>query len=79
MTKLTAEKAIENIKAITTTVFGQTVRKFNYGYQHRAALQAMAENNEISPKEYYKALKLVWDSSAMLDSCKRSEFEILNK
>ena len=77
MEKFTAEKAIETIKSATITIFGQTVREFNYGHQQRAELQKMAENSLISPIEYYKALKMIWSSSAMFDSCKRSELETL--
>ena len=62
MTKrLTAEQAIEKLKNETHVIFGISVKK-NTPLSIRTLLCAMAERNEISPKEYYRSLKLTRNS-----------------
>jgi len=59
-----AEQAIKNIKSETTELFGQKPLKHNHPWEVRSELQAMAEVNELSPSEYYRALKLTWPELA---------------
>jgi hypothetical protein len=79
MTQLTAQQAIDAITAETAKVFGQTAQKYNYGHEIREQLEMMAQANKTNPKEYYKALKIVWDGPAMLNCSKRAELEALEK
>lgn len=71
MTTYTATTAIAKIKAETTVFLGQVVRKHNYPIEIRHELQKMASINEITPSEYYRALKITWDK--MSDAEKASE------
>lgn len=59
--RLTAEQAIEKLENQTHVIFGVTAKK-NTPFSVRTKLCAMAERNEISPKEYYRALKLTKNS-----------------
>lgn len=66
MGRLTAEEAIERINKQAVT-----------SIQIRNQLQEMAENNKISPNEYWKALKIV--GLPKTESEKTDEYAILNK
>jgi len=57
---MTAEQAVKAIKAVKTTFLGQEVEAHATPIEVRRELQGMAENNEISPAEYHRALKLTW-------------------
>lgn len=74
--RLTAEQAIEKIKSERTNFFGINVRKINYSGEIRDALQKMSEDNEISPKEYKRALDITFQT--MFPGEKRSEYEKLS-
>ena len=68
---LTAKQAIDKIKSVKITIFGQEATKYNYAVQVREELQGMSERNEISPSEYKKALDITWEQ--MGDAEKESE------
>lgn len=54
---ITAEQAIEKLTNETHVVFGVKAKK-NTPLSVRDGLQKMGELNEISPKEYYRALQI---------------------
>ena len=72
---MTANESIKKITDETTTFLGVTVKKYNYGYEIRQELQRMAEQNEISPAEFWKALKLTPRPES--ESLRVSEYEAL--
>lgn len=72
--EIKAEEAIEKIKTIKTNIFGQSVQKYNYGNEIRSQLELMAMQGTLNPSQYYKALKLVWNSPCMLASIKDAEY-----
>ena len=57
---MTAEIAIEKVKSETTIFLGRTVRKNNYPHQIRNGLQRLCETGKLSPKEYWRVLKITW-------------------
>lgn len=69
-----ATEAINKIKSIRTTFLRQDVQKYNYPTEIREQLQKMSEQNEITPLEYYKALKITWDQMKNWDSLKAAEY-----
>jgi hypothetical protein len=68
--------AINKIKRETTTFMSQKVMAHPYEHQQRAELQKMAECGEISPTEYWKALKIV--GLPRTESLRAAEIESLS-
>jgi len=73
--EMRAQEAIDQIKSVKTKFMGHTVKKHNYAIDIRSELQKMAENNEISPLELWKSLRLTWPK--MSKSEKGAEFDNL--
>jgi len=76
MEKLSAEQAIEKIKSEKTIFMGVVVPAHNYGHEIRSELTKMSERNEISPTEYWKALKLTPKPES--ESLEKYEIEKIN-
>lgn len=74
MKQLTAEQAIEKIESVKTTFMGIEVEKYGV-LAIRKKLESMAKVGMISPKEFYRASKITWQTMQLSDGYINAEIE----